>query len=153
MSGYHFSVWGISLKKNRTKSVLQYLSRQLRTTHLFRCTKRNMIFTTNAWLGNRKSRKDEKKKKRKSRTEIHFLESWNKCNETHPNLISKDIFTLINKDLICKNRGGTEESPKVSIGTDTSNFIFCVTVESAKKWTLIIDSVMVFQFLYFYGHF
>ena len=37
--------------------------------------------------------------------------------------ISKDGFALINEDVICKNRGGTGESPKVCIGTDTSNFI------------------------------
>ena len=27
------------------------------------------------------------------------------------------------EDVICKNRGGTGEPPKVCIGTDTSNFI------------------------------
>ena len=41
----------------------------------------------------------------------------------HPNSISKEGFALINEDVICKNRGGTGESPKVCIGTDTSNFI------------------------------
>ena len=39
----------------------------------------------------------------------------------------------------------------IYISTDT--FIHCMTVESATKWTLITDSVMVSQFFYFNGHF